>query len=142
MHSTRLSLCERPQGCPIKAKFSRTKKGDARGIYYAEGCAMLKNKRAVLVIEVLVEPQPWLSTREGALKQRLPLDQRFAPHVGPVELDQIEGPHEHALVAVRSPHQFKTSDPVITARDGLTIDDAGSGAQPRQSFDDQGEARR
>jgi hypothetical protein len=82
---------------------------------------MLENKRAVLVIEVLVEPQPWLSTRESALKQRLPLDQRFAPHVGRVELDQIEGPHEHALVAVPSPDQFKTSDPVITARDGQEV---------------------
>ena len=33
---------------------------------------------------------PWLSTREGALKQRLALGQRFAPHVGPIELDQID----------------------------------------------------
>ena len=29
---------------------------------------MLKNKRAVLVIEVLVEPDPRLSSRQGALK--------------------------------------------------------------------------
>src|ERR1700730_16223858 len=101
---------------------------------------MLENKRAVLAIEVLVEPQPWLSTREGALKQRLPLDQRLAPHVGPVELDQVECPHENAVVSIPSPDQLKTGDSVIATGNGFTIDDAGPGAQPRQSFDDQGEA--
>jgi hypothetical protein len=49
--------------------------------FQAQLAGMLENKRAVLVIEGLVEPQPWLSTREGALKQRLPLDQWFAPNV-------------------------------------------------------------
>src|SRR4029077_17963645 len=71
------------------------------------GVATLRHDplQAQLAGMLLVEPQPWLSTLEGALKQRLSLDQRFAPHVGPVELDQIEGPHEHALVAVPSPDQ-------------------------------------
>jgi hypothetical protein len=96
---------------------------------------MLEDQRAVLLIEVLVEAQPRLGTREGALKQRLPLDQRFAAHVDPVELDQIEGPHEHALVAVPSPNQFKTSDPVVSAGDSLAVDNAGPGAQPRKSRD-------
>ena len=82
---------------------------------------MMEDEGAIFLVQVLVNPQPRRGTRERALEQRLPLDQRFAPHVGPVELDQIEGPHEHALVAVPSPDQFKTSDPVITARDGQEV---------------------
>src|SRR4030088_2367523 len=94
---------------------------------------MMENEGAILLIEVLVEAQPWLDTQEHALKRCLPLGQRFAPHVGPVELDQVEGPHEHAVVAVPPPDQFKTGDPVITAGDGLAVDDGGPGAQPRKS---------
>jgi hypothetical protein len=78
---------------------------------------------------VLVEAQPWLGRREHALKRCLPLGQRFAPHVGPVELDQVECPHENAVVSIPSPDQLKTGDSVIATGNGFTIDDAGPRAQ-------------
>jgi hypothetical protein len=67
---------------------------------------MMEDEGAIFLVQVLVKPQPRRGTRERALEQRLPLDQRFAPRVGPVELDQVEGPHEHGLVTVPSPDQF------------------------------------
>jgi len=103
----------------------------------------VEHERPIFLLQVLVEPDSRRGTGQHALKRRLSLGERFAPHVGPVELDQVEvGPHEHAVVAVPSPDQLKISDPIITAGDGFAIDDAGSGAQPRKSLDDQGEARR
>ena len=56
---------------------------------------MMEDERAILLIEVLVEAQPWLDTQEHALKRCLPLGQRIAPHVIPIKLDQIERVEEH-----------------------------------------------
>ena len=103
---------------------------------------MMEDEGAIFLVQVLVEAQPWLGRREHALKGRLPLGQRFAPHVGPVELDQVECPHENAVVSIPSPDQFKTSDPVIAAGDGFAIDNTGPGAQPRKGLGNQGETRR
>jgi hypothetical protein len=89
---------------------------------------MMEDEGAIFLVQVLVKPHSLAGTPERALKQRLPLDQRFTPHVGPVKLDQVEGPHEHVLVSVPSSDQFKTGDPVVTAGDGLAIDDARAGA--------------
>jgi hypothetical protein len=46
---------------------------------------MMEDKRAILVVQMLIEPEPRRGTGQRALKRRLPLGQRFAPHVGPVE---------------------------------------------------------
>ena len=54
---------------------------------------MMEDKRAILVVQMLIEPEPRRGTGQRALKRRLPLGQRFAPHVGPVDLDQVEYPH-------------------------------------------------
>ena len=102
----------------------------------------MEDEGAIFLVQVLVKPQSWRGAPQKISELYLARGEWIAPHVGPVELDDIEGPHEHAFVSIPSPDKLKTSDPVIAARDGLTIDDAGSGAQPRQSFDDQGEARR
>jgi hypothetical protein len=59
-----------------------------------------------------------------------------------VKLDQVECPHENAVVSIPSPDQLKTGDPLVTAGDGLAVDDAGSGAQPPQPLDNQGETGR
>ena len=39
------------------------------------------------------------------------------PDLALSELDQVEGPHEHAFVSIPSPDQLKISDPIITAGD-------------------------
>ncbi len=54
---------------------------------------MMEDKRAILVVQMLTEPEPRRGTGQRALKRRLPLGQWFAPHVGSVELDQVECPH-------------------------------------------------
>jgi hypothetical protein len=86
---------------------------------------------------VLVEAQPWLGRREHALKRCLPLGQRFAPHVGPVELDQVECPHENAVVSIPSPDQLKTqaipSSLQATASPSMMQDRERSSRAPGQS---------
>jgi hypothetical protein len=101
---------------------------------------MMEDERAILLIEVLVEAQPWLCTREHALKRGLPLGQRFAPHVGPVELDQVEGPHVHVCVVVPVPDTIEGSDPIVTARHSLPVDDTGLRTQLAHRLDNEREA--
>ena len=52
------------------------------------------------------------------------------------ELDQIEGPQEHSLVMPPIPDEVEQCDAVRTARDCLTIDDAGPRLEPRHGLDD------
>jgi len=102
---------------------------------------MMEDERAILV-QVLIEPETRCNTSQNISEFCLTVPERVASQVDPVKLDQVKGPQEHAVVSIPSPDQLKISDPIITAGDGFAIDDAGSGAQPRKSLDDQGEARR
>jgi hypothetical protein len=61
---------------------------------------MMEHEWAVFLVQVLIKPQ----SRRGAPQKiselcLAPLE-RFAPHVVPVQLDQIERPHKHAGAAV------------------------------------------
>jgi hypothetical protein len=51
---------------------------------------MLEHKRTILLVHVFVEAQPWPRTREQACKRCLTHDERIAPQVVAVKLDQVE----------------------------------------------------
>ena len=59
-----------------------------------------------------------------------------------VKLDQVERIEEHAPIVPSIADVVEARDPVLAARRRLAVDDAGSGAQPGQSLDDQGEPQR
>jgi hypothetical protein len=51
-----------------------------------------------LDLQVLIEPQPVPSASEKVLQRCLASVERVASHVIPVELDQIERPHENVHI--------------------------------------------
>jgi hypothetical protein len=68
---------------------------------------MMKDERAVLMLEVLVKPYAWHRLRDHP------------------ELDQVEGPHEHVGIIAPITDTIKVGDGVGPARDGLPVDNAG-----------------
>jgi hypothetical protein len=82
---------------------------------------MMEDEGAIFLVQVLIKPQSKRGAPQKISELCLARGERIAPHVGPVEFDQIEGPHEHVLVAVPSPDQLETRDPVIAAGYGLAV---------------------
>ena len=75
--------------------------------------------------DVLIEGNARSSSAQEAFQAGLPGFERIVPHVLPVQLDQVERPHENARLNIPAPNQFKTGNPVRTARHGLTVNDTG-----------------
>jgi hypothetical protein len=72
------------------------------------------HERAVLRVEMLVEPQARRRAREHAGERRLAHRQRVAPQV---QFDQVEGVEEHVRVMVPVSDAIERRDPVVAARD-------------------------
>jgi hypothetical protein len=87
---------------------------------------MLKHERPVLMVEVLVESDAVRCTRQYAFKGGLAHGKRIAPHVIPVEFDQIEGPHKHVPIVPAVSNTVERGDAVIPTRDGFPVDNAGA----------------
>jgi len=68
--------------------------------------------------------------------------ERIAPQVVAVQLDEIEGVEEYALVSAVVPDEIERGNAVVVASNRLPIDDAGARAQASQRLDDQREAAR
>jgi hypothetical protein len=98
---------------------------------------VLENERPVFLVQVLVEVDAQRRSCQQPEKRCLAHSERVAPQIIAVKLDQIKRPREHAFVTVPSPDQFKTGDPVATARDRLPVNDAGPGAQPCEGLDNE-----
>src|SRR6516162_8650612 len=101
---------------------------------------MGEHKRAILLIEVLVEAQPRCRAGKQAGERRLTHSKRVTPQVVTVQLDQVEGVEEDARVMLAIADAVKTCDPVLAARNRLAVDDAGTRAQLSQRLHDQREA--
>jgi hypothetical protein len=89
----------------------------------------------------------WTSSRSRGASSSAPFDVRdgrirlsLAPQVVAVQLDEIEGIEKHAGVVPPVADAIKARHAVAAACDRLTVDDAGTRAQPRQRLDDQREA--
>ena len=65
---------------------------------------------------------------------------RIAPQVVAIQLDQVEGVKEYALVSALVTDEIERSHAVVIAGDSLSIDDAGARAQPGERINDQREA--
>jgi hypothetical protein len=77
---------------------------------------MLEDDRAV-ACDVLIEG----SSAQEAFQAGLPGFERIVPRVLSVQLDQVERPHKNVRLNIPAPNQFKTGNPVRTARHGLTV---------------------
>ncbi|HYP58055.1 MAG TPA: hypothetical protein VEQ35_07190 [Beijerinckia sp.] len=64
---------------------------------------------------------------------------RIAPQVVAIQLDQVEGVKEYALVSALVTDEIERSHAVVIAGDSLFIDDAGARAQPGERINDQRE---
>jgi hypothetical protein len=65
---------------------------------------------------------------------------RIAPQIVAVQLDEVEGVEEYALVSAVVTDQIERGNAVVIAGDGFAVDDAGARAQVGDCFDDQREA--
>jgi len=94
---------------------------------------MGEHKRAILLIEVLVEAQPRCRAGEQAGERRLAHSERITPQVVTVQLDQVEGVEEDGRVMLAIADAVEARDPVLAASDRLAINDAGAraGRAPR-----------
>src|SRR6516162_3223168 len=101
---------------------------------------MGEHKRAILLIEVLVEAQPRCRAREQAGERRLAHRERLPPQVIAVQLNQIEGIEEHVRIMPPVADAIEARDAVLTARHSLAIEDAGARAQASERLDDEREA--
>jgi hypothetical protein len=90
---------------------------------------MMEDEGAIFLVQVLVKPQPRRGTTQNMSELCLALPERIVSQIDAVNLDQVKGPQEHAVVSIPPPDQFKTSDPVIAAGDGFAVDNAGAGVR-------------
>jgi hypothetical protein len=65
-------------------------------------------------------------TRQQARQRCFAHCQRVAPHVFPVELDQVEAVQEDASVVAPIANTVEVGDPVVIACNRFTIDNAGA----------------
>ena len=66
--------------------------------------------------------------------------QRIAPQVVAVQLDQVEGVEEYAVVSAVVTDKIERGNAVVIAGDRFAVDDAGARAQPGERINDQGKA--
>src|SRR5262249_11681213 len=95
--------------------------------------------RAV-AFHVLVEAQAKASFGQHTSKRGLAHLQRIAPQVIAIQLDEIEGVEEDALVSAVVPDEIERSNAVVIAGDSFAVDNAGARAQASQRLSDQREA--
>jgi hypothetical protein len=101
---------------------------------------MLEDERAIVVVEMLVQPQPRRSSRNQAGQRGLAYGKRIAAKIIAVQLDEIEGPEENAIAIAPVAHALEACDAILAAGDSLAVDDAGACAETAESIDDAREA--
>jgi hypothetical protein len=101
---------------------------------------MPKYGRAVVVLNMVIEPNAIANTGQD-IGKRQPADlQRIATQIVAVQLNQVERVQEHAGVVAAVTDAIEAGHTLIVAGDRLAIDDAGPRAQPSQGLHDQREA--
>ena len=86
-----------------------------------ESAGVREDKRAVLLVHVLVETQPRRCAREQAGERGLSYREQFLPQVIASELDQIKGIEEHGRVVPPIADAVETRDPVLAACHRLAV---------------------
>jgi len=89
---------------------------------------MGEDSRAV-AFHVFVEPNAGAGLGHDRRERGLADLKRIAPQVVAVQLDEVEGVGEYALVSALMPDEIERGDAVVIASDSFTVDDAGARAQ-------------
>src|SRR5262249_22952678 len=105
----------------------------------AQLAGMGEDGRAV-ALDMLVEPDARSSLGHDRCERGLADLKRIAPQVVAVQLDQVEGVEEYALVSALVTDEIERGNAVVIAADSFAIDDARARAQARQRLNDQREA--
>src|SRR5258708_4695946 len=99
---------------------------------------MGEDGRAV-AFDMLVEPDAGAGLGHDRCERGLADLKRITPQIVPVQLDEIEGVEEYALVSALVTDQIERSSAIVIADDSFAVDDAGARAQACQRLDDQRE---
>src|SRR5262249_49589146 len=92
--------------------------------FETELAGMGEDARAV-AFDMLVEPDAGASLGQHARKRGLADLKRIAPQVVAIQLDQVEGVEEYALVSAVVTDEIERGNAVVIAGDSFTIDNAG-----------------
>ena len=90
--------------------------------------------------DVLVEPDAGSGLGQDGSERSLAHLKWVPPQVVTVELDEVEGVEEHALVVPAIADAIEARDAVVAAGDRLAVEDAGARAQAGEALDDEREA--
>jgi len=100
---------------------------------------MGEDGRAV-AFQMLVEAQAKASFGQHTSKRGLADLNRIAPQVVAVQLDQVEGVQERAVIMAAVANEIERGNALVIAGNRFAIDDAGAGAQTCERLDYQWEA--
>ena len=93
-----------------------------------------------VALHVLAESDASLGLGHDRCERGLADLKRIAPQVVAVQLDEVEGVQERAVIMAAVANEIERGNAVVIAGDRFAIDDAGARAQASQRFDDQREA--
>src|ERR1700730_1435428 len=96
----------------------------------------MEDIRAVC-LQVLIQSQAQRRSREQSADCCLAHDERIAAQIIAVEFDQVKGVEENAIIVVPVTDAVERRYPILAARDCLSVDDAGPGAQLGDPLDDE-----
>ena len=82
--------------------------------------------RAPLGKQMTAEPDAGAGLGHDGCKRGLADLKRVAPQVVAVQLDQVEGVEEDALVSALVPDEIERGDAAVIAGDSFAVDDAGA----------------
>ena len=100
---------------------------------------MSEDGRAI-AFHVFIEPDAGAGLGHDRRERDLADLKRIAPQIVAVQLDQVEGVEEYALVSALMPDEIERGNAVVIADDSFTVDDAGARAQACQRLNNQREA--
>src|ERR1700730_15140226 len=107
--------------------------------FEAKLACVMEDIRAVC-LQMLIQSQAQRRSREKAAECCLANDERIVAQIIAVEFDQVEGVEENAIIVVPVTDAVERRYPILAARDRLSVDDAGPGAQLGDRLDDEGKS--
>src|SRR5262249_7958440 len=107
--------------------------------FEAKLAGMGEDGRAV-ALDMLVEPDAGAGLGHDRCERGLADLKRIAPQIVAVQLDQIEGVQERAVIMTAVAHEIERGNTVVIAGDSFAIDDARARAWACQRLNDQREA--
>src|SRR6516162_7646380 len=100
---------------------------------------MGEDGRAV-ALDMLVESDAGAGPGHDRCERGLADLKRIMPQVVAVQLDQVEGVQERAVIIAAVANEIERGNAVVIAGDSFAVDNAGARAQPGERINDQREA--